>query len=152
MSLPPKTITSSDSDIAKFNYNVSILIFQLSKIYPDDNDLKLWAEKFEWSKSFNAYMACEHFMKVAENCVDEIMLEKEDFFLEKDYQNLDPQYQKYAYLIYKCADLWQSNVNDKLKKNIWKIIQTLLTYGIKAKKRRDLVSTLNKYREIPLKL
>ena len=78
---PTKQLTIKDSDITKFNHNLSLLIVQLSKIYPEDKDLKLWSEKFEWSKKFNAKIVCELFVDLMGNYVDQIMTRNETFFL-----------------------------------------------------------------------
>jgi len=152
MSFKKKEPSSKDSDISKFNYNLSILLNQMAKVYPDDYDLTVWEDKFEWSKSVNVYLACEQFMEVAQSYIKEIMTEKEEEFIHNDYDNISEDYKQYVYLIHKCIELWQTSENEKLKKNIWKIAQTLLTYGIKAKKRHDLLPVINQYRKTPLVL
>ena len=149
---PRKELTSKDSATTKFNHNLSLLIVQLSKIYPDDNDLKVWSEKFEWSKRFNAKMVCEMFVEITSEYIDQIMQRDEKFFLmEIDYKNqVDDQ--EYMYLINKIIHVWSNSTSEKLKENIWRYFQTLLTYGIMACRRQDLADKLNKYRETPLNI
>lgn len=146
---PVRELTSKDSEILKFNHNLSLLIYQLSKVYPDDHDLKVWSDKFEWSKSFNAKMICEMFVDRAGPYVKEIMTEDEQFFINFDY-NANVQNPQYLHLLSKIIHLWQDTASPKLKKNIWKYFQTLITYGIKACRREDLLKILNQYRTVPI--
>ena len=146
---PIREISDKDSDSAKFNHNLSLLLFQLSKAYPEDKDLKVYNDKFEWSKKFNARLACEYFVFIVSPYIKEIMTEQESFFVSMDYgQTTDNQ--RYLELIYKIINVWRGSENIKLKKNIWRYFQILLTYSIKALRRRDLAKILNEYREKPL--
>lgn len=147
---PTKQLTIKDSDITKFNHNLSLLIVQLSKIYPEDKDLKLWSEKFEWSKKFNAKIVCELFVDLMGNYVDQIMTRNETFFLNEIDYSQQVENPEYKYLINKLINVWSSDIDEKLKNNIWLYFQTLLTYGILACRRQDLADKLNKYRETPL--
>lgn len=149
LKVPDRELTTEDSDLAKFNHNLSLLIYQLSKAYPEDRDLKVYADKFEWSKRFNARMACEYFVYVIHPYIKEIMQEDESFFLDLDYTKTTEN-ERYLELIYKIVDVWKHSENKKLKKNVWRYFQILLTYSIKAMRRRDLADVLNKYRETPL--
>jgi len=148
---PTKELTSEDSEVTKFNHNLSLLLLQLSKIYPDDHDLKVYSDKFEWLKKVNAKMACQGFVEYAGGFVKEIMTKNETFFVNFNYTaaTSNPQY---LALIGKILHLWQDTPNEKLKDNIWKYFQTLLTYGAIACKRQDIIDDLNKYRETPIKL
>tara|TARA_R100001163_G_C5068434_1_gene208705 strand:+ start:4388 stop:4861 length:474 start_codon:yes stop_codon:yes gene_type:complete len=149
---PNRELSQRDSATSKFNHNLSLLIFQLSKIYPEDHDLKVWAEKFEWSKRFNAKLVCELFVDILGNYIEKIMTKDEKFFLmEIDYHG-KIENKEYLYLINKVIHVWSDSINEKLKDNIWKYFQTLLTYGIIACKRQDLADQLNKYRSTPLKV
>lgn len=147
---PTKVLSSKDTNVSKFNHNLSLLIFQLSKVYPDDYDLKKYSDKFEWGKKFNARMICDAFIDIIQDYIDEIMTKDEKFFLEKlDYHGKidNPEY---LALIQKIIKIWSESASQKLKDNIWRYFQTLLTYGIMAGKRHDLADKVNKYRSEPL--
>jgi hypothetical protein len=78
------------------------------------------------------------------------MTRNEKFFLaDLDYSN-QVENPEYKYLIDKLIHVWSSDIDEKLKSNIWLYFQTLLTYGILACRRQDLVDKINKYRETPL--
>jgi len=147
---PTKVLTSKDTNVSKFNHNLSLLIFQLSKIYPDDYDLKKYSDKFEWGKRFNARMICDAFIDIVQDYIDEIMTKNEHFFLEKLDYNGKVDNQEYLTLIQKIITIWSESPNQKLKENIWRYFQALPTYGIMASKRHDLADKLNKYRSQPL--
>lgn len=148
---PTKEITSGDTEVTKFNHNLSLLLFQLSKIYPEDHDLKIYSDKLEWLKKINAKMACEGFTEYAGKFVKEIMTKNETFFMNFNYTTATNN-QQYLELIKKIINVWQETENEKLKENIWKYFQTLLTYGAIACKRQDIINELNKYRETPITL
>lgn len=150
MSNSNRELTSDDSNLSKFNHNLSLLFVQLMKAYPDDKDLKLYYDKFEWSKKFNAKAVCEYFIHFTSPYIKEIMTENERFFLhELDFTEHLKQ-EKYLNLLEKIMELWKNSDNQKLKKNIWRFFQVLLTYGIKVLNRRDLGEILNQYRTQPL--
>lgn len=146
---PNKQITTEDTDLSKFNHNMSLLFVQLSKAYPDDRDLKVYHDKFEWSKRFNARAACDYFIKYVSPYVKEIMLKEESCFFSLNYDQYTEN-EQYLNTIRKIIEIWQSSDNDQLKNNIWRFFQILLTYGIKVAKRRDLAEILNRYRKKPL--
>lgn len=146
MKTPTKELTSKDSNVTKFNHNLSLLLLQLSKIYPDDYDLKKWSDKFEWGKRFNAKLACTLFVNIISDYAEEIMEKNEHFFLEQiDYHGKidNPEYLS---LIRKVINLWSESDNQKLKDNIWRYFQTLLTYGALVVKDQSLVDRINNYR------
>lgn len=126
-----------------------MLLFQLSKIYPDDHDLKVYSDKFDWLKKFNARMTCEMFIDYSGPYVNEIMTKNESFFVNFNY-NATTSNPQYLALIGKILKLWQVTPNEKLKDNIWKYFQTLITYGAIACKRKDIITELNNHRETPL--
>ena len=141
-----KELTTDDSNLRKFNHNTTLLIFQLMKIYPDDQDLQVYKDKFEWSQRINARLACEKFITEAAPFINEIMTENEEFFLNMDYNNYTDN-KGYIQLLHKVADLWKSSHNKKLKKNIWRYFKILIIYGIKITRRRDLAEIVNVYRK-----
>lgn len=144
-----KQLNSGDSYVTKFNHNLTLLLTQLSKAYPDDKDLKIWGEKFEWSKSFNARLACEAFLEVVGPFLEKIMTKDERFFLDFDYNSIVPD-QKYQRLIGKMMSLWAESDNERLKDNIWKYFQTLLTYSILANRSDKYLEQINQHRKTPL--
>jgi len=147
-STPP---TKADSNFCKFNHNLGLLIQQLSNAYPEDRDLEGYRDKFDVLKKVNVRMACELFIKGVDKYIGEIMTEDEFFFVNFKYDGIVAD-KKYLDLINKILQLWRSSENAKLKKNVWKFFQILLTYGIKALKRQDLVDEINKFRARPLSL
>lgn len=146
MTTPNKELSSNDSNLSKFNHNTSLLIVQLLKIYPDDKDLIVYRDKFEWSKKVNARLACEKFILEAAPYTEQIMNEDEQFFLDMNYRKYTDN-ENYVALMHKVADLWRNSDNEQLKKNIWRFFKILMVYGIKITKRRDLAEIVNVYRQ-----
>lgn len=134
-----KPLNENSPEINKFNHNLSLLIKQLKVAYPNDQDLKLYGEKFEWSKGMNAHMVCKLFMNTTRDYIHPIIWEKEKEFIEMDFQNKvsDPSYLN---MIDKIIKLWVNLPEDpklkenhiKLQDNIWSYLKLLLNYGARA--------------------
>ena len=146
-----KELTVDDSDARKFNHNLIQLFDQMSKIYPEDQDLYIYRDKLAMLTKANFKLPSELFLKYAQDYVEEIMTCNQDFFLKVDTRT-KMENSIYLELINKIIDLWLSSQDAPMKATIWKYMQVLLVLSIKTHRRVDLVIQVNKHRRNPLKI
>lgn len=145
-------LTSQSTNTKKFNTNMDRLLQTLSNFYPEDNDLKLYHEKFRTVIHVNAKLVSQYFLHYTESRIGPIIQRDDSFFLQKvDYKEIT-QNQKALEIIQKVLTLWTTTVNEKLKKTIGDYIELLLIYAIKAHRRQDLVTVVNSIRKKPISL
>lgn len=156
-----KPLQEDSPEINKFNHNLSLLIKQLKVAYPNDQDLKLYGEKFEWSKGMNAFMVCKLFMNTTRDYIHPIIWQKEKEFIEMKFEDKVSD-QSYLNMINKIINLWTSIPDDpklrenhiKLQDNIWSYLKLLLNYGARALNDEQLINDIktelkayNKYKK-----
>lgn len=150
--VPQKELSSEDSDAKKFNYNMIQLLDQLSKVYPDDRDLWTYRDKLMLVSKANAKIPADNFIYFCQPHIKQIMTRDDSFFVNFKYEEKVTWDKKYLDLIHKVISMWNDTDNLALKEVIWKYLQILLTYSIKAMKKYELVDELNLYRKVPLKI
>lgn len=144
-----KPLEEKSPEINKFNHNLALLIKQLSVAYPEDKDLQLYGEKFEWSKSMNAFMVCQLFIETTRDYVHPIVWEKEKEFVNMNFDEKIED-KSYLHLINKIITLWTTLPEDpkhrenhiKLQQNIWSYMKLLLNYGARALNDQDLINQI----------
>lgn len=153
MATQKRELTADDSNARKFNHNLIQLFEQLSKVYPDDRDLKVNRDKIAALSSVNAKMPSEFFILVSNGFIKEIMTRDQDYFINFNYgDNMGTSYVEYKYLIDKIINYWLESTSEQLKETIWKYLQVLLVYAVKSTRRHDLAIEINKYRTTPIKI
>lgn len=144
----PRGGNRSLTDLGKFNNNLDKLFTTLETAYPSDPDLPYYKDKILAARKINSRMVVEQFLEAVEPYIEQIMRKDVNFFVTLDLQGVVED-NSYIKLIRKIKTLWD-NMTLTSHEQIWRYFQIFVTLGIKINKRHDLLSTLNKYRTVPL--
>ena len=104
-----------------FNHQIQLLLEELTRILPQEKDIFIFQSQLEMALIVNKKRAHDSFMCNIYPHRNEIMTEKEAFFLDKS-NDLENDYM--AKTIH-MTHLWKDCLNEENKKIVWKYFKVL---------------------------
>uniref|UniRef100_A0A6C0J4Y9 Uncharacterized protein n=1 Tax=viral metagenome TaxID=1070528 RepID=A0A6C0J4Y9_9ZZZZ len=142
----------SKSDLQVFRDNINKFIEQLVRIYPEDKDLMVYKDKVALYAKVDPRGMVEYFMNNMSNYTVHIMERNDDFFLKDLAIEQVTQKEKYRELFDKVRKLWLDGMTNETKNTVWQYFVVFVTLGAKITQDHNTITTINKYRKIPLKI
>jgi hypothetical protein len=104
---------------------ITNFIDELINTYPQNNELKLFKEKYIMIKSVNSKLVLEYFIKYIYPHKENIRNENEQFFIEGGGQE-EIQDKNGLKFRDNMKNLWNENMKEENKKVIWKYFKTFI--------------------------
>lgn len=112
--------------LSKFNDTFQELIADLAKVFPDDNDFKLYEIAIHAALLANERIVYETFRdKVSDDYKARILERDESFFLNTDYSDVSELDQTDLSIITKLKGLWKK-LEASDKDAVWKYLRVLV--------------------------
>jgi len=115
---------SSNTKIIIIN-QITNFIDELINTYPQNNELKLFKEKYIMIKSVNSKLVLEYFIKYIYPHKENIRNENEQFFIEGGGQE-EIQDKNGLKFRDNMKNLWNENMKEENKKVVWKYFKTFI--------------------------
>ena len=104
---------------------ITNFIDELINTYPQNNELKLFKEKYIMIKSVNSKLVLEYFIKYIYPHKENIRNENEQFFIEGGGQE-EIQDKNGLKFRDNMKNLWNENMKEENKKVVWKYFKTFI--------------------------
>ena len=104
---------------------ITNFIYELINTYPQNNELKLFKEKYIMIKSVNSKLVLEYFIKYIYPHKENIRNENEQFFIEGGGQE-EIQDKNGLKFRDNMKNLWNENMKEENKKVVWKYFKTFI--------------------------
>ena len=117
-----------DPYLTAFNNLVIEFMDELIKIFPEENDFKIYKRGIEFISNNNKKKICKLFKIYVIAYKENIKSKNEEFFLQNSYSNVieNGDSEGLETVIKKLKNYWV-NLSDNNKSQIWEYLNTLLT-------------------------
>lgn len=122
-----------DSDINRFNKQVSSFLESLHKILPDNKEIYIFKTQVDTMSMINKKFLLENFILYVYPYKDQIMKKDEKFFLNDDLNVEEDQIEHAIHL----KSLWKEKLTDKNKEVVWKFFQVLILLAERIKNNKN---------------
>lgn len=118
--------------LEKFNDTIEEFLADLIKVFPEDDDMRLYQLGLKGLRFASPNMVCQEFHQaVTVPYYEKINARDEQFFMEHDFTEVKEDVQDGIRILTKTLNYWKS-MNDNDKEAVWKYLKVLCVLSKKV--------------------